>query len=151
MKTPRELILSRHRAADAKLKAIDAARLAEYARDAAAAPPPGRTSSLAALVAAFWLEAIRPWRRAWLGVAAAWIILLTFALGSAGGPAPARVARPRLDAAAKALLQEQKRMMAQLLEPAEAPPAPVARPTSPRSDRQPSLLNVQHSTRNYYA
>jgi hypothetical protein len=78
MKTPREILLERHRSANAKLdgirtKALDAVpSLASHAVSGAQAkrPWPVRVAFLV------WRELIWPSRRAWAGMAAAWLLLL---------------------------------------------------------------------------
>ena len=84
MKTPRELILERHQSAEAKLKAIRAEDLAACARSARqrravnAQPtfePCGHRRDR------LWQEALWPWRRVWIGVAAIWLVILALEPG----------------------------------------------------------------------
>ena len=68
MKTPRELIIERHRTAEAKLKAIRAEDLAAYARAAAEPSRQRRASfSFAVIARGLWMEVLQPWRRVWIG------------------------------------------------------------------------------------
>jgi hypothetical protein len=124
MKTPRELILERHQAAEARLEAIRAEDLAAEARGQ-------RRPSLSFTMIAqrLWLEALWPWRRVWVGVGAAWLVILTLDLATADTPrvATARTSRP--DAQVQAVLQQQEQLLTQLLG-VETPPPP-SHPTRP--------------------
>jgi hypothetical protein len=74
MKTPRELILERHRAAQAHLDEIRARAI-----DEALAPSPSATESVTAptgWLASFWREVVLPGRWAWSGMAAAWAVIV---------------------------------------------------------------------------
>ena len=143
MKTPRELILERHRLAEAKLKAIRAEDLAACTRSAAQASrqrPP--TFDLATAVARFWQEALWPWRRAWLGIAAAWVFILAFSLATGEAPRTASTKRPRPDPEVLAVLQEQKQLLTQLLDAGTPPHASRPRTPGPRSAAEPCSLHA---------
>lgn len=78
MKTPREILLARHRAAGARLDAVREAVLAQLRSEAAQAPV--RTVGLADfflhLAIAPWRELILPARRVWTSLAAVWAVLI---------------------------------------------------------------------------
>ena len=116
MKTPRELILEHHQPAETKLKAIRAEDLAACARSAAqrSRARPSAFDFWTAVVR-FWRETLWPWRRAWIGIAAIWVFILAFNLGTRETPRTASAKPPRPDAAELAVLQEQKQLLAQLL------------------------------------
>jgi len=85
MKTPREILLARHRAAGPKLDAIRQAAVAAVCdrRDSGGqtdATTPGWAAGFAALCLHFpkllWLELILPSRRTWTGLAAVWFLIL---------------------------------------------------------------------------
>jgi hypothetical protein len=136
MKTPRELLLEKHRPAEAKLAALRGEDLAALARLSSTAPPrPVRLGSrLSGAAANFWRDAIQPWSRVWAGVAAVWVAILTVNLVSADRPAPNRHASAKPDAQAQMVLAEQKQLLAQLLESTAPPPTARPRSTGPRSD-----------------
>src|SRR5688572_2906629 len=112
MKTPRELILERHRAAAAKLD-LQGKDLAAYA-------------SARPVLRAWWEESIWPWRRIWIGLASVWVIIAALNLSSRDEPE--KTAR-RPDPEVMMAWREQNRFMTQLLQPA---PLPAARPRIPR-------------------
>lgn len=138
MKTPRELILERHQSADAKLKAIRAEDLAACARSAV---EPSRQRppafDLSAAATRFWQEALWPWRRAWLGLAALWLVILAVSLATGEVPAFAAAKPSQPTPEVLAALRQQQQLLTQLLG-TEAPP-PVARPRlpGPRSEAEP--------------
>jgi hypothetical protein len=138
MKTPRELILERHQPAEAKLKAICAEDLAACTRSVAPAsqqPPPG--FDLSSAVVRFWQEALWPWRRAWIGMAAIWVFILAFGLSAGETRRTAASKPPRPDPEVLAVLQQQEQLLTQLLG-SEAPPhASRPRTPGPRSAAEP--------------
>ena len=135
MKTPRELILERHQAAEAKLKALRAEDLAACARGAAE-PSPARPPAPAP--AGFWREAFWPWRRTWTAMAVIWVVILALTLASGEPPRVASARAPRPDPETLAILDEQKQLLAQLLGAGAPPPASRLRAPSPRSEAEPS-------------
>jgi hypothetical protein len=72
MKTPREVLLQRHQAADAKLDQIRSAVVAQIR------PTPPPRSEWLPVRALFtgWRELIWPARRIWTGLATAWLFIL---------------------------------------------------------------------------
>ena len=134
MKTPRELILERHQATEAKLKAIRAEDLAACARTAAQ-PSPARPATPVA--ASFCREAFWPWRWAWTAMAAIWVMILVFSLVSGESPRVTSARAPRPDPEATAILDEQKQLLAQLLGVGASSPASHLRAPSPRTEAEP--------------
>lgn len=72
MKTPREILLQRHQAADAKLNQIRREVIAQLEK-----PPVARAEwlPLCALLK-LWRELIWPARRIWAGLATTWVFIL---------------------------------------------------------------------------
>jgi hypothetical protein len=138
MKTPREVILGRYQSAEAKLMAIRAEDLAACAR-AAAEPSRQRPPAfdLATAAVKFWQEALWPWRRTWLGIAAAWVFILAFSLATGETPRTASTKPPRPDPEALAVLQGQKQLLTQLLGPGAPPLVSRLRTPGPRSAAEP--------------
>jgi hypothetical protein len=148
MKTPRELILQHHQPAEAKLKAILAEDLAACARSAvepSRQPPPA--FDFVTAVARFWRETFWPWRRAWIGMAAIWVFILTFSLFTGEMPknASTRLARP--DPQVSVVLQEQKQLLTQLLGPGVPPLVSHLRTPGPRSAAKPPPGRVEGAGR----
>jgi len=90
-----------------------------------------------------WRELIWPSRRAWVGLAALWLVLL--AVNARLSDHPMQMAGARSPSAADILLswEEQTRLLAELTQPAMVhsapvnPPAAPANPPLPRSARKP--------------
>ncbi len=142
MKTPRELILERHQAAEAKLETIRAEDLAKYARTPASHPSgrPQPSFSLAAAARQFWQESLWPWRRIWLGLATIWLVLLTLNLATNERPKMARHKTPPPSPELMAALREQQRLMLELLEPIAPPPDSRPKIPGPRSEQRQTIL-----------
>lgn len=118
MKTPRDLLLTRHQIATPQLDAVRAQTLA------AAFPRVHASSRADACLREWWRELFWPARRAWLGLAALWVVIL----GSHLATTERTHADPFAAAAApvlRQLLREQLRLRAELLdETTPARPAP---------------------------
>ena len=141
MKTPREILFERHRSAEPRLDSIRQKALAKLAAARAvdaSAPGPARGPWLQTVLKKVWLELIWPSRHAWAGMALLWLALLVANLQmKAASPilAANRTARARDVAQA---VQEQRRVLTELLQPISAPalPAQPGRPNPrPRSER----------------
>jgi len=84
MKTPREILLERHRHAEPRLDAVRRKALATLAASgranqahlASAQGSGGAVKGAAAMLKKAWLELIWPSRRAWAGMAALWLVVL---------------------------------------------------------------------------
>src|SRR5882762_3156679 len=133
MKTPREILLDRHRNAESKLDAIRREVLAEFVQteptlERRQTPPSFSFSSLAAQL---WRELVWPCRRIWAGMAATWMLILGLHLAAGSGEASRvtvnQVSKPGPEVVAA--LRERRELMAQLLDPFT--PLPVARPKVP--------------------
>jgi hypothetical protein len=145
MKTPREILLTRHQSANPKL---DDRRTKALSTVFSNAPCTARNASMesrlpvrAAL--AVWRELIWPCRRAWSGMAALWVVMWGINLGlsetqKADLSAPAASASALFEA-----LEEQRRVLAELIPPASSQPAEQPRRNPQRrSDRQPESVKV---------
>ena len=89
MKTPREILLGRHQAAQARLDRIRQDAVAEMTRDRRISDEPAPARELPLLAAAalkLWRELILPSRTVWTGLVAVWLMILGFHLGSATSP-----------------------------------------------------------------
>lgn len=129
MKTPRELILEKHRGIESKLAQIRPEDLAALAQAEAMreARPVRPGFSLLDAACEFWQEAVWPWRRAWLGMAALWLVMLLAFAATDDAPRMARSKSRPPSPEVLAVLREQKQLMSQLCEPAAS-----ARPAEPR-------------------
>lgn len=135
MKTPREILLNRHRDAGPKLDAVREKALAALAPAAGNTAPARPVVSWPLRIAwTLWRELIFPSRRIWAGLAAAWIVLLW--LNLPGGNKPARMLAETLppDHEIQALLREQREMFVQLVGSGGPSPAVPNKTTVPRSE-----------------
>ena len=131
MKTPREILLERHRQAEPKLDAVRRKALAALpgAEDAARAHPEGMLKKV-------WLELIWPSRRAWAGMAALWLAVLAANLEMKATSPPVPAVRSAAGRELVHAFEEQRRLLAELLPPPSPPPAVPTRPNArPRSER----------------
>ena len=133
MKTPREILLDRHRNAESKLDAIRRDVLAEFvpAEPAIESPRPTPPFSFSMLRTKVWRELVLPCRHVWVGLAAAWMLILGLHLAAGMGQTSSvtgnQVSRPGPEIVAA--VRERRELMAQLLDPFT--PLPVARPKPP--------------------
>ena len=142
MKTPREIILDRHRAAEEKLNAISAQDLAAYAQTSTIKEPDSSTGRLAAR---FWHEAIWPWRRAWAGFAAVWLGIVALHFASGDSPSSTISEAARANPQVIVVLEQQKQLLAQLLGPVSAPKETRSQP-APRSESRHELFVAEAPT-----
>jgi hypothetical protein len=123
MKTPRELLLARHKAAGPRLDEIR-----HKIVDTIGARRPLFAVKL-------WEELILPVRHAWIGLAAAWTVILVLNLSSSGD-ASVRVSQTGpMNPDSVIALQRRERLMAHLVERDEEIAAPAKTPEQrPRSE-----------------
>jgi hypothetical protein len=137
MKTPREILSERHQSADPKLEALRKDFVAELSAPASKVARSGRANFQPAfIVAKLWQELILPYRRAWTGLAAIWLVILGVNfVASVNTPQVtlAKVTPPTTEVLTA--LREQNQMLAQLLGPIESTPARRVRP-GPSSQRR---------------
>jgi hypothetical protein len=133
MKTPREVLLQQHQAADAMLGRIRNDVVSQLSKTTAAAERGASTNILFKL----WRELIWPKPVAWSGVAAAWGLILVLKLSTqdASHMAQKSSAAP----AAIAEVRQQKLFFAELVGIAERPAAANPVLPRPRSERRPKI------------
>ena len=142
MKTLRQWILERHRAAAEKIAADGAtlAALAGTSRRKSGAG--GRRARLASVQYTIWEEMLRPWGRAWAGLAAAWVgIALLWAGARESGPAGPRQAAAA-DAQWRQAAQARQVVMTLAAEWAAPPALEAPKPVPPRSETRPSRQTI---------
>lgn len=147
MKTPRQILLERHRAAETKLDRIRQDVVAQIHRsqqsdEAITSSQTDDRRSPESFVARLWLELIWVNRSFWAGLSAVWLIILALNQAAAEG-VPAGPAGSMADVPAMlAIVQEQKRLALDLSEPAIRPSLETPRPwPRPRTDL--GLSNLQ--------
>ncbi len=156
MKTPREILFERHRQAEPRLDAVRQKALAVLrSSESVDALQPGHgagpfkrrtqnaergimraTRQVGAVLRKAWLELVWPSRRAWAGIAALWLVVLAanLEMKATFPAAPAVRAAPTRELVQA--MEEQRRLLAELLQPPSAPPAEPPRPSPrPRSER----------------
>jgi hypothetical protein len=123
MKTPRELLLGRHKAAGPHLDQIRQTIVCQI----------GTRRPFIALK--LWQELILPARRAWICLAAGWVVILALNL-TTGRDASVAVTEPGpVNPESIIALQRQERLMAQLIQEDKEPSSPAKTPEQrPRSE-----------------
>jgi hypothetical protein len=140
MKTPREILLQHHRAAEPRLNEI---------RRAAIANRPMKLTILAPTLASvtvrkLWHELILPCRRTWAGLAAVWLVLFAFQVTSRDTTEVASHKTQLPSAEMIRVLREQQLLFAELVQRTEPPAAERPKAVSPRphSQRHKEILVV---------
>ncbi len=112
MKTPRDILLARHRAVETKLDAIRSGVVAQCRDGRRVAVPKIMVGGVAAFTILLWRELIFPSRRTWAGIAAAWalILVVNFSLRDPGQGGAAKVTAPEMMS-----FQEQQKLVNELL------------------------------------
>lgn len=143
MKTPREILLGRHRAVKPKLDRMRTDNLAPVVAAVCDRRESGQARGVGARRAPvqwlgwkLWRELVWPCRRTWAGLACAWLLIIGLNLASSdSSPRVAGKTETRSREEIRALI-EQRRMLAQLIGPMAEPAADrKSNPTGPRSDR----------------
>ena len=140
MKTPRELLLTRHQSVTPKLdrlrgRVVEAEELSQVPRSA------GR-----ARFAEACSEFFRIPRIAWAGLAAAWVVIIALSVASSETPSAKNSyakAAPQRSPEMLQALREQRQLFAELVGSAPAPDAEAQRfVPRPRSEKQVALIAV---------
>lgn len=131
MKTPREILLAQHQGATPKLDILRRAVVADLK------PNPPREPGIPFLLQ-LWRELIWPCRRMWAGLAAAWLLIVTFNFAQRD-VAPVVIAKQESSGAVRLAFHEQRRLLEEIIganhQPAIA--EPPRRPNlQPRSERR---------------
>src|SRR6266545_4234255 len=139
MKTPREILLNRHQSANAKLDKLRSEVLSTAWSRAPRAMhenvDPEKPMPVRAALA-MWRELIWPCRRAWAGMAALWLVIGGINWQLSDTPKMTASARSASAPALFETLEEQRRLLAELISPASSQSAePPRRNPKPRSDR----------------
>lgn len=135
MKTPREILLSQHHAAQTKLDRIRQDVVAEMTRQETSAeeqPSPRELPLLASAALKLWRELILPCRCTWAGLAAVWLVILGFNLGRADSPGVTASTRAVPTQELRMALELRRALLAEL---AQLPRTETVEPAKP--DRQP--------------
>jgi hypothetical protein len=140
MRTPREILFQRHRAAEAKLDVMRRAVVNRLDTQASAR----LVSVLLWFPRNFWLEVVWPARRIWAGLAAAWLLILMANLDLRVGTPQMAVVVPPNSVGFLMTLREQEQLMANFFERSEpraaAPPKPQR--LQPRTERRKEFIII---------
>jgi hypothetical protein len=144
MKTPREILFARHRRAEVNLDHLRRKVLAGLPASGSAEtcePNRGEKRLIRTALTKAWLELIWPSRRAWVGIAALWLIVGAANLAMKAGfqSSPPIGAAPVREMAQG--FEERRRLLAELLPPVK--PVPPIQPSrsnpGPRSEGLPTV------------
>ncbi len=134
MKTPRDILLARHRAIEPRLDAIRQSTVTEVSERRHSMGTTARRSETGAtpVLRLIWRELIFPSRRIWAGLAAAWILI--FIVNFSQRDPERLMARklPRPSPEAIQAWRQQQRLLAELIGPSEMRAAQPQKPLVPR-------------------
>lgn len=135
MKTPREILLQRHRDRQSQLDRIRQNVLAKEFNTRRATAP----TSIVHWVRVLWQQLILPCRRSWAVIAAAWVVIAALRVLTGAEPVPTATRTSSLDSAAlQAKWRERLRLQSELLEiTSEKVTEPRKTTLGPRSDTTP--------------
>jgi len=137
MKTPRELLLARHESVNAKLNVLRKQVVAEHV----VVPTAEAVEPAAGFLGQVWLELFWSCRRAWMGLAAAWVMLACLHLACSSPPSTVAHQPSRPSPQMQALLREQNQLRHELIAayPSE-PVIPFRFRLGPRSEVKPPSI-----------
>jgi hypothetical protein len=122
MKTPREILLARHRAAAPQLDAIRHAVVNDLSRPTqAGAWPANLAAACLRLLTVPWRELVLPARRVWTALAAVWVLLFVINF-SQRNPVSSVTGQPARPQPVMMSWQAQQRWLNELLTDRAAPP-----------------------------
>jgi hypothetical protein len=136
MKTPRDILLGRHRPIESKLDAIREGVVAQCREERRGAIPKMVVAGMAALPILLWRELILPSRRTWAGIAAAWVVILAVNFSLRDPVPPGNAAK--MSAPEMMSFQEQQKLLNELLADRSLPvdgERPKTFSPGPRSER----------------
>ena len=136
MRTPREILLHRHRAAEPELDAISRAVVAQLNTNAKPEPSPRLVMLLLGLPGNFWREVVRPALRLWAGLAAVWVVILLANLDFRAGAVPPNSLSLAMT------FSEQEQVIAELTERSEKADPPKPQAPQPRSEHRGEFLMI---------
>jgi hypothetical protein len=143
MKTPREILLSRHQSATPNLNAIRRGMVAELNNKETKEQnfPAIFVSSFLCCLKNIWLELIWPSRRIWAGLAAVWILIFVANFSMRDHSQPQIASAPPSPQILLAFRQ-QEQLLTELIGPIDPPVAEPAKPNRllPTSLRQGQII-----------
>ena len=147
MKTPREILLERHRAAEPKLDAVRQSVVAAVCdRRISTHQDQARRSQTAATMIwhVFWRELIWPCRHIWAGLATAWVVILAVNFSIQDKSELAAEKSPPTTPEMIMTWRQQERLLAELIGPNEMRAATPPKTFSPRpsSERRFEILTT---------
>ncbi len=134
MKTPRDILLERHRTTETKLDAIRREVMAAQLNNQETKEQSQQSSFVSWFLCCsnkFWLELILPSRRIWAGLAAVWVLMIAVNV-SLRDRSPGMAMKSAPGPAMILSFQQQERMLSELIGPNETPVAKPAAPLEPR-------------------
>ncbi len=144
MKTPREILLQRHKAAEPQLDALRRAVVEKIHNQETRQGNSVFVSLWLRCSTTVWRELIWPSRRGWAGLAAVWAVILAMNFYSADPAARRVTAKAAPSTESLLVLRAQRRELAKLIEPFETSEAdkPKLFLRSPRSEQRAKALYV---------
>ena len=134
MKTPREILLARHQAAETKLDEIRRAVAADLS------PCPAREPEIP-FVLKLWRELVWPCHRTWGGLAVVWLAIAVFNLSHSDNSHTITAKSTTPPGEMRLALQEQHRVLAEIIGPG-LPQSPAEPPRRPNNQPRSQLRSV---------
>ena len=135
MKTLREVLFERHRAAEPRLNSVRHEVLEQLNNKETKQQSAGLNSLLLRCCHAFWNELILPARRIWVGFACAWIVIALVNLAGSTDSTGLQAKRSSPPINMALAWQQQQKFLAELNNPEPAPARNSKHtPPKPRSD-----------------
>jgi hypothetical protein len=133
MKTPREILLARHRAVEQKLDDIRQDVVGELNNKASKTQslPSSLVSRLVSCPNAIWRELIWPARRVWAGLAVVWLLILAVNV-SMRDHSEIKVAKSTPSPEVIMAFRQQQQLLNELIGPDDPPVAEAPKTYSPR-------------------
>jgi hypothetical protein len=143
MKTPREILLARHKVVEPKLDDIRRECVGQASRLSPVEKKKKSETGRMSVLQLLWHELFLPSRRIWTGLAAVWIVILAVNFSLRDNP-QTTMAKASSSPQMVLALRQQEQMLTELIGPNDPPAAEPQKSYAPRpsSQRRPEILTA---------